>query len=81
MAPHPDDDILAAGGLIQRALSLHKDIFVIFVTTGDAKGRSVTDYLHLRLTPASYIDLGYVRHSEAVQAERFLGVSESHLFF
>lgn len=81
ISPHPDDDILGSGGLIQQALALGKRVYVIFVTTGDANGESVIDYLHRKPVPSSFIDLGYVRHREAVKAEHFLGVPESHLFF
>lgn len=81
VSPHPDDDILASGGLIQRALSLGKSIFVLYLTAGDANTDSVRKFLHLPVVPKSFIRLGQVRHDEAVRAEAFLGVPRSHLFF
>lgn len=35
VAPHPDDESLAAGGLIQRALSKGARVTIVFVTDGD----------------------------------------------
>lgn len=81
VAPHPDDDILSSGGLIQIALRLHKPVYVLFITTGDANSQTVSDFLHKPLKPKFYRELGYVRHREAVRAERFLGVPEDHMFF
>lgn len=35
LAPHPDDDVIAAGGLIQRVLASGGELRVIFVTDGE----------------------------------------------
>lgn len=35
LAPHPDDESLAAGGLIQRALACGADVSIVFVTDGE----------------------------------------------
>jgi LmbE family N-acetylglucosaminyl deacetylase len=81
VAPHPDDDVLGTGGLIQVAKSLGKTVYVLYVTAGDANGGSVIHYLHKPLLPQGFRELGYIRHNEAVRAEKFLGVPKSHLFF
>lgn len=81
VAPHPDDDVLGNGGLIQRAHAIGKTVYVVYVTAGDANGESVTHYLHKPLVPKSFIQLGYVRHFEAIKAENFLGTPKSNLFF
>jgi hypothetical protein len=41
-APHPDDETLAAGGLIQRVLARDGQVRVVFVTNGDGIGGRVT---------------------------------------
>src|SRR3954451_20581648 len=35
VAPHPDDDVLGAGGVIQQALAIGKSVVVVFMTNGD----------------------------------------------
>ena len=35
IAPHPDDETLGAGGLIQRVVSAHATVRVVLVTAGD----------------------------------------------
>lgn len=81
VAPHPDDDILGCGGLIQVAKRSGKKIYVLFMTNGDASDQSVIEYLHERVTPKAYRQLGRLRHGEAVRAAQHLGVPASHLFF
>jgi len=36
VAPHPDDDAIAAGGLIQRAVAAGGEVRVVFITDGEA---------------------------------------------
>ena len=35
LAPHPDDDVIAAGGLIQRVLAARGEVHVVFITDGE----------------------------------------------
>ncbi|KRF19223.1 PIG-L deacetylase family protein [Paenibacillus sp. Soil787] len=81
ISPHPDDDILGSAGLIQRARGLGKQIYVLYLTNGDANRASVTRFLKAPLTPQSFIRLGRIRHIEAIKAEASLGIPQSHLFF
>lgn len=66
VAPHPDDDILGAGGLIQIAHKVRKPIYVLFMTNGDANGQSVLTYMHKPLKAQHYRDFGYIRYRESV---------------
>ncbi len=34
-APHPDDEVIGAGGLLQLALRSGKRVLIVFVTNGD----------------------------------------------
>jgi len=81
VAPHPDDEVLAAAGLIQRALRIEQDVYVVFMTVGDGFVDTVREYLHLPESKASFVQLGKLRFREASQAMSFLGVPPSHLFF
>ena len=35
-APHPDDEVLGAGGVIQQAVAMHLPIKIVFFTYGDS---------------------------------------------
>jgi LmbE family N-acetylglucosaminyl deacetylase len=65
VAPHPDDEILGAGGLIQRALSENVVVEVISVTAGEAS--------HPRSRAAATTDLRTVRALELRAALGRLG--------
>ena len=68
IAPHPDDDILAAAGVIHRAVG-HEEVTVVFMTNGDVngiaqgllrQGEAVTAQVqHLGTTEDDLIFLGY----------------------
>src|SRR3990167_9586391 len=69
--PHPDDESVVAGGLIQRALSLGFWVTVVCLTKGgrgkihiNGKGRSAEE----------------IRENEFKQAVTALGVSDFHLW-
>ncbi|WP_157448829.1 PIG-L family deacetylase [Deinococcus peraridilitoris] len=36
IAPHPDDETLGAGGVLQDAIARGREVWVAFVTNGDA---------------------------------------------
>jgi len=74
-APHPDDETLAAAGLIQRVLANNGRVRVIFVTNGDGYVDGVRREVHrTRTSRADFIEYGERRHNEAVQALRALGL-------
>ena len=35
LAPHPDDEALAAGGLLQRAIGADAEVRILYVTSGE----------------------------------------------
>jgi len=74
IAPHPDDETLGAGGLIQRVLSAHGTVRVVLVTAGDGYVEAVR-YETGRLRPRApvYVAYGERRLREARAAGRKLG--------
>jgi len=78
IAPHPDDESLAAGGLIQRALEHGARVHVVFVTDGDnnpwpqrlLEGR-------VRIGARERERWGARRRGEADQALRELGAGQA----
>jgi LmbE family N-acetylglucosaminyl deacetylase len=68
VSPHPDDEVLGAGGLIQVALSQHVLVEVVAVTDGEAS--------HPSSTVATTLNLARVRSAESRVALSRLGWRE-----
>jgi LmbE family N-acetylglucosaminyl deacetylase len=81
-APHPDDEVLGAGGVIQRAVAMNLPVKVVFLTYGDSNQWSFLLYRkHPVVWPAAVENMGLVRHDEAINASRILGVGPENLIF
>jgi LmbE family N-acetylglucosaminyl deacetylase len=73
VAPHPDDESLAAGGLMQRVLAAGGRVRVLFITDGDGYPEAVAAATG-RQEPSArdYRDFGELRRAEALVAlERY----------
>jgi len=66
VAPHPDDDLLTAAGVIFQAVQAGEPVTVVYMTNGD--NNRTTSY-------------GLARQAEAVEGQRRLGLQEDHLIF
>ena len=82
-APHPDDETLAAGGLIQRVLAQGGQVRVVFVTNGDGYVDGVRKEVQRAHTSnIDFIQYGERRHQEALRAIHALGLPlRSAVFF
>lgn len=81
-APHPDDETLAAAGLIERVLANKGQVRVVFVTNGDGYVDGVRKEVHrTRTSKADFIEYGERRHNEALQALHALGLQPSDGIF
>lgn len=81
-APHPDDETLAAGGLIQSVRRAGGQVRVVFLTNGD--GFSVAArraFQKVRVTESDFLRLGLLREGEAQEALGQIGVSRSDTIF
>ena len=65
VAPHPDDEVLGAGGLLQQLLAAGVEVEILAVTDGEAS--------HGSLTPAGAARLASLRAEESVSALHRLG--------
>jgi len=65
IAPHPDDEVLVAGGRIRDAVLAGDTVKVIVVTNGDING----------------VDSGITRQGESVSALELLGLAEQDVIF
>src|SRR5205814_10349891 len=70
IAPHPDDEVLGAGGLMQRVHSTGGVIRVVYLTDGDGypEGVRVEDRVDVP-TAADYRGYGRLRKQEARAAQ------------
>jgi LmbE family N-acetylglucosaminyl deacetylase len=81
-APHPDDETLAAGGLIQRVLTAGGQIRVVFVTNGDGYVDGVRrEVRRVHTSTTDFIQYGERRHEEAQRALARLGLPTADGFF
>ena len=82
LAPHPDDEVLGTAGVIQRAVDLKLPLKIVFLTYGDSNQWSFLLYRkHPVVFPAAVENMGIVRHDEAINASRILGVGPQDLTF
>ncbi|MBN1794189.1 MAG: PIG-L family deacetylase [Candidatus Omnitrophica bacterium] len=82
LAPHPDDEILGCGGVIQKAGKMGLPLKVVFLTYGDSNQWSFIVYRkHPVFLPAAVKQMGLIRHDEALEAAKVLGLSPEDLIF
>lgn len=81
VAPHIDDESIAAAGYASDAIAAGADVYVAFLTAGDCN-RFSARILNKTLGPtaSNYLSVGRTRISEAREAMRLLGVPEDHYF-
>ncbi len=81
-APHPDDETVGTGGLIQQALEKNIPVHIVFLTNGDFNEWSFMIYRERPVIKReAVLKMGEIRHDEAVKACDVLGVSENNLTF
>lgn len=82
IAPHPDDDVIAAGGLIQRAIAAGGELRIVFVTDG---GNNPWPQRFLQrkwfLDPRDRAEWGTVRRREALCSLKLFGIGEASAAF
>jgi LmbE family N-acetylglucosaminyl deacetylase len=82
LAPHPDDETIATGGIIQQAVAMGLPTRVVWLTYGDNNETSFLVYRHRPNGGAKAVrSMGLVRHDEGVAAAGELGMSPDQLTF
>jgi LmbE family N-acetylglucosaminyl deacetylase len=82
LAPHPDDEVLGCGGIIQKAVKLNLPVHIVFLTYGDNNQWSFMIYRkHPVVMPKAVQAMGLIRHDEAIAAAKVLGISSEQLTF
>ena len=81
-APHPDDETLAAGGLIARLVRQRAAVRVAFITNGDGwPWAAQEEFSRKKPTDEDYVALGELRQREALAATRQLGLKQHDVSF
>jgi LmbE family N-acetylglucosaminyl deacetylase len=82
VAPHPDDETLAAGGLMQRVHAAGGTLRVVYLTDGEGFPEAVkAEEGREHVTASDYRALGRERKDEARSALRTLGIDGDALTF
>jgi LmbE family N-acetylglucosaminyl deacetylase len=82
LAPHPDDESLACGGIIQQAVAMGIPVHVAFLTYGDNNQWSFAVYRKRpELGSKAVESMGLMRHDEAIAATGVLGLRAEQLTF
>jgi LmbE family N-acetylglucosaminyl deacetylase len=82
LAPHPDDETIATGGIVQRALAIGLPVRVVWLTYGDNNETSFVAYRGRPTVKAKDVrGMGLVRHEEAMAAAGVLGLTPDQLTF
>lgn len=81
-SPHPDDETLGAGGLIQKVLRAGGKVKVVFMTNGDGYPEGVEAEDHtVHPTAWDYNKYGQIRRLEALSATTTLGIKTRNVIF
>jgi LmbE family N-acetylglucosaminyl deacetylase len=82
LAPHPDDEVLGAGGVLREAVRRGLPARVVFLTSGDSNEWSFLAYRKRPvILPQSVLAMGVLRRQEALAAAAILGVPAGNLSF
>ncbi|NYE58578.1 PIG-L deacetylase family protein [Carboxydothermus ferrireducens] len=75
VAPHPDDELLAAGGLLTQAKEKRAKIAVVYLTAGDGFTQAVeVNYKVLKPKTVDYINFGRLRINESFEVKKYLNI-------
>jgi LmbE family N-acetylglucosaminyl deacetylase len=82
LAPHPDDETIATGGVIQKAVAMGLPLRLVYLTYGD---NNETAFIAYRKRPVvsgkSVQQMGLVRHGEGLAAAAVLGLQPDQVTF
>ncbi len=82
IAPHPDDEIIGTGGIIQQAVKQNIPLEVLYLTNGDNNELSFIIYeKRIVFKKNAFLYMGETRRKESIAAMKSLGVKEDQLIF
>jgi mycothiol S-conjugate amidase len=75
IAPHPDDESIGTGGILQQALKAGAKVKICLLTNGENNEFAFIVYeRRIVLKPKEFLRLGEVRRKETLDAMRLIGV-------
>ncbi|HEY2740053.1 MAG TPA: PIG-L family deacetylase, partial [Thermoanaerobaculia bacterium] len=81
VAPHIDDEAIAAAGYVSAARAVGAEVSIVYLTAGDCNHTSARMMGHtLRPKPAVFLQLGKKRYGEALEATERMKVPRSNVF-
>ncbi len=81
-APHPDDEAIGAGGILQKAVKAGAKVQVVCFTNGDANQLAFMVYeKRITFRKGEFFHMGQVRKQETLSAMRSLGIAPSDVIF
>ena len=82
LAPHPDDEAIAAAGIIQHALKAGAKVKIVVLTNGDANQEAFFIYEKRPLIfQRQFINAGELRYKESINGMEYLGLSKDDLIY
>ncbi|HQP91188.1 MAG TPA: PIG-L family deacetylase [Candidatus Omnitrophota bacterium] len=82
LAPHPDDEAIGTGGIIQKALQAKAHVKIACLTNGDNNELAFIVYeKRLTFRKGEFLHMGEVRAKETIKAMEFLGVPREDIIF
>ncbi len=82
LAPHPDDETIGAGGLLQDAAHRGLPVRVVYLTNGDSNEWAfLVSEKRLVFKRSGVIHMGGVRQKEAAAAMALIGIPKEQLIF
>jgi len=82
LAPHPDDESICCGGIIQKAIREEAKLKVAFLTNGDYNQLAYLLYFKKpEIYKKSYISLGQTRMGESLKSNQILGADKDDVIF
>lgn len=82
LAPHPDDEAIGTGGVIQKALKAGAKVRVVCFTNGDHNELAFIVYeRRITFRRGEFIHLGEIRRKETILGMKSLGLNENDIVF
>lgn len=82
LAPHPDDETIGTGGVLQRALKAGAEVKVVLYTNGENNELAFIVYeKHIVVKQKAFLKLGELRSQETIKAMNYLGLKKEDIIF